>query len=216
MILFVHSKVEITNLAISKTKSDASSFVKYNIEASIDEIENNEEFSVLKYGFVVLSDDKNIRLGIEGLIKLSGKNQEREQLLKVGPDNIPEILHLIYKELFSVVFMITKSVNVPCPPYVISEITPTNSIESEKESSKINEKLKDVFEEDKKDTKSTDAETNLENIYEKISVEELNKEYTRLTEEYSRNPASEVLEKINKISETIAQKNKSQIIESTN
>jgi hypothetical protein len=92
---------------------------KYDVEANIDEVENNEEQSVYKYGFTALSNPKNVRLSIEGIASFSGDSMEREEILNKDENDVPKILTTIYQELFPTFFLLSKTLNVSCPPHQI-------------------------------------------------------------------------------------------------
>src|SRR5207249_2271296 len=59
-------KVDIASLTVSKLKSGMS-FEKYNIDVSIDEVENNETGIRLKYKFILLSTPTNSKISVESL-----------------------------------------------------------------------------------------------------------------------------------------------------
>ena len=138
----MNPKIEITSLSFSKLKNEYS-FSKYNIEASIDEAENREYEVVLKYKLVFLSNPTNTKINVEGLVTLYGDQAEISSQL--GPDekNIPVILSSIYQEIFPLFFIVSKSMQIPCPAYRLSQMTvpsQTDKITSEqvRESNEIN------------------------------------------------------------------------------
>ena len=104
---------------MSKNDQKNTVFHKYDVEASIDEIENTEIDSTFKYGFTILSNPKNVRLSIEGITKMIGDSKERDNILIKDEKNIPKILSIIYQELFPTFFLLSKSLNVSCPPIQI-------------------------------------------------------------------------------------------------
>ena len=114
--------VELTSIAMSKNDPKITKLDKYDVEANIDEIDNSEEQSVFKYGFTALSNPKNVRLAIEGIAKISGDSVERNELLENDENNVPKILTMIYHELFPTFFLLSKSLNVSCPPHTIGEM----------------------------------------------------------------------------------------------
>jgi len=111
--------VELNSISMSKNDPKNTVFHKYDVEASIDEIENGETDSTFKYGFTILSNPKNVRLNIEGIIKTSGESKERDELLDKDENNVPKILSVVYQELFPTFFLLSKSLNVSCPPHHI-------------------------------------------------------------------------------------------------
>ncbi|MFB5610032.1 MAG: hypothetical protein ACE5R5_07780 [Nitrosarchaeum sp.] len=124
-------KVELNSISMSKKDPKDTVFHKYDVEASIDEIENGETDSVFKYGFTILSNPKNVRLNIEGITKMSGDSTERDDILTKDENNVPKILSVIYQELFPTFFLLSKSLNVSCPPHQIGGMGAGNVSESE-------------------------------------------------------------------------------------
>ena len=115
--------VVVNSLVIKKNEEANFNFVKYDIEVSIEEIENKDTKSKLEFVITLLSEPKNVRLSIDGRVEISGNEAERAVFLEKDENNIPQMLHLIYKELFPLFFMLTKSVGVPCPAYRLSQIS---------------------------------------------------------------------------------------------
>ena len=104
---------------MSKNDPKNTTFHKYDVEASIDEIENAETHSAFKYGFTILSNPKNVRLSIDGMTKIIGDSKERDDILAKDENDVPKILSVIYQELFPTFFLLSKSLNVSCPPIQI-------------------------------------------------------------------------------------------------
>jgi len=115
---------------MSKNESVATVITKYDVEAAIDEIENTDEQSVFKYGFTILSDPKNVRLSIDGITKIHGDSIERDDILTKDENEIPKILTAIYQELFPTFFLLSKTLNVSCPPHNIGKMGETLSQET--------------------------------------------------------------------------------------
>jgi len=131
------TKVAINSVSMNKSHTQLSSFKKYNIEAELNEVENKKDLSILEYSFTIISDTKNIRLGIKGTVTISGKFSQIDEFLKKDENNIPKILPLVYQELFPVFFMLSKSLDVQCPPYQLCKLdasTETPEISANNES----------------------------------------------------------------------------------
>ena len=118
---------------MSKNDPKNTVFHKYDVEASIDEIENAETHSTFKYGFTILSNPKNVRLSIDGMTKITGDSKERDDILAKDENNIPKILSVIYQELFPTFFLLSKSLNVSCPPIQIGGMGAGNTSETNDE-----------------------------------------------------------------------------------
>ncbi|MFQ5781591.1 MAG: hypothetical protein ACE5GR_00880 [Nitrosopumilus sp.] len=104
---------------MSKNDPKINKLDKYDVEANIEEIDNSDEQSVFKYGFTALSNPKNVRLSIEGIANIYGDSVEREELLNKDENDVPKILTIIYQELFPTFFLLSKNLNVSCPPHQI-------------------------------------------------------------------------------------------------
>jgi hypothetical protein len=115
-------KIDINSLTFSKLKNEHG-FVKYNIEASLDEIENRDSEVVLKYKLVLLSNPTNAKISIDGLATLCGDQIEISKQLSPDEKNIPVILNLIYQEIFPLFFIMSKSMQIPCPAYRLSQMS---------------------------------------------------------------------------------------------
>lgn len=121
-------KIEINSITFSKLKNELG-YVKYNIEASLDEVENKDSEVMLKYRLLLLSNPTNAKITVDGLATLYGDQAEISKQL--GPDekNIPVILNLIYQEIFPLFFIISKSMQIPCPAYRLSQMSHASQIE---------------------------------------------------------------------------------------
>ncbi len=67
----MNTHIAVSSLAISKN-SNKFDFQKYNIEVSIEEVENRLTSNKLKFGLTLLSIPKNIRISVEGMVEISG------------------------------------------------------------------------------------------------------------------------------------------------
>lgn len=115
----MNAHVELTSIAMSKNDPKITKLDKYDVEANIEEVDNSEDQSVFKYGFTALSNPKNVRLAIEGIARIQGDSDERNEILNKDENDVPKILTMIYHELFPTFFLLSKSLNVSCPPHTI-------------------------------------------------------------------------------------------------
>ncbi len=116
------AQIELNSISMSKNDPKITELDKYDVEANIDEVENTDELSVYKYGFTALSNPKNVRLSIEGIAHIFGDTVERNEILNKDENDIPKILTMIYQELFPTFFLLSKTLNVSCPPHQIGSI----------------------------------------------------------------------------------------------
>jgi len=223
-------KVELDSLTVSKSEADLSSFIKYDIDATLDEVTATEKLSKLKFSFTVLSDPKNIRLVVDGFVTIEGSEHEREKILENDENSIPKILNLIYQDLFATFFMLSKSIQIPCPPHILGKIT-KSSVESSEQ--KVEEtktevamgfgggkqrevtpeevKTEDVTPEVKTEdvtpevkTEDVTPEVKTEDDFENLPYEKLTPLYEKLTKEYSETPTEKLRDDLGKISELLS------------
>ncbi len=121
--------MDLNSISMSKNEPMVTTITKYDVEAAIDEVENGEEESVFKYDFTILSDPKNVRLSIDGTARIHGDQVERDEILNKDENDIPKILTTIYQELFPTFFLLSKTLNVSCPPHTIGKMGETLSRE---------------------------------------------------------------------------------------
>lgn len=119
----MNPKVELTSLSISKLRNDQNSFVKYDIEAALDEVENTETDVKLKYKFVLLSNPTNTKISVEGIATIFSNQSELPKYLDLDEKKIPHIVNIIYQEIFPLFYVVSKSMQIPCPAYKLSEVS---------------------------------------------------------------------------------------------
>jgi len=139
----MNAQVELTSIAMSKNDPKITKLDKYDVEANIEEVDNSEEQSVFKYGFTALSNPKNVRLAIEGIARITGDSVERNEILEKDENDVPKILTMIYHELFPTFFLLSKNLNVSCPPHTIGEMGNAPLSEENEESEVLSDNAPD-------------------------------------------------------------------------
>ena len=198
----------IESFNVNNTAKKKLDFKKYDIDVSLNEIENAGNTCTLKYGFTFSSSPKGIRLTLEGTITINGSPREFENLYQKDAQNMPNILRQSYHEIYPVLFMIAKSMNIPCPPY---EISKTMDASLEKIESQEDETL-DV----KSDTNSHTSEKEESSIYDSMSTEELTKMQIELNKEYSKTSSEELKSKLDSITDILNRKIKESVVSPQN
>lgn len=127
----MNAQIELTSIAMSKNDPKITKLDKYDVEANIEEVDNSDDQSIFKYGFTALSNPKNVRLALEGIAKIQGDAAERNEILEKDENDVPKILTMIYHELFPTFFLLSKTLNVSCPPHTIGEMGSSPAVESE-------------------------------------------------------------------------------------
>ena len=126
----MNPKIEINSLSISKLKNEQISFVKYDIDASIDEIKNTDTEIKLKYRFVLMSNPTNTKINVEGIASIYGEPLEISKHLSASEKNIPMVVNTIYQEIFPLFYIISKSMQIPCPAYKLSQMSASSMPEA--------------------------------------------------------------------------------------
>jgi len=134
-------KVEVHSLSISKSKNEQTVFNKYDIEASLEEIGSTDTQTKVKYTFILLSNPKNTRINVEGQTTIIGNQSETAHYLSQDENNIPRIASIIYQELFPLFYVISKSVEIPCPAFKLSHISAPSQTDVTPQSAQIADTL---------------------------------------------------------------------------
>ena len=165
----MNPKVEINSLVFNKLKTEQNSFTKYDIEAALDELENNETEVKLKFKFALLSNPTNTKIMVEGLATVNGNQSETSKLLSPDEKNIPLVVNMIYQEIFPLIYIISKSMQIPCPAYQLSKISQSQQRVSEATSPATEDKVAEPA-----TSTSTDEPANIAEVQpnEQIEIEQ--------------------------------------------
>ena len=119
----MNPEIRINTMSISKLGNNCDSFNKYDIEAALEEIENTETETKVKYEFTLLSNPKNTRINVDGVAIMRGTKSEMSQFLEQDTNHIPRILYSIYQELFPLLYTNSLAMQIPCPSYKLAQIS---------------------------------------------------------------------------------------------
>lgn len=119
----MNPEIRISTISISKLGNTNESFNKYDIEVNLEEVENTETETKVKYEFTLLSNPKNTRISVEGLALIHGNSSDVSQYLEQDKNHIPRILHSIYQELFPLLYTNSLAMQIPCPAYKLAQIS---------------------------------------------------------------------------------------------
>jgi len=169
-LLILKAQIELNSISMSKNDPKITKLDKYDVEANIDEVENTDEQSVYKYGFTALSNPKNVRLSIEGIARIFGDPMERNEILEKDESDVPKILTMIYQELFPTFFLLSKTLNVSCPPHQIGAMGDGQIDEKDIEASE-NETSETESPQETPIESEAESETNVENDSEETPIE---------------------------------------------
>jgi hypothetical protein len=136
----MNHEIEVSNLMFNKTSNEEIIFKKYDINVDLEEESSNEEKTVLKYSLDLTSNPKNSVINISGNTTLSGEQSEIEEFLKQENEKTPEVVSLIYQELFPLMYIISKNMKIPSPAHTISQNNIEKAIQQTEKQDSINEK----------------------------------------------------------------------------
>ena len=117
----MNHEIEVSNLMFNKTSNEEINFKKYDINVDLEEESSNDQKTVLKYSLDLTSNPKNSVINISGNTTLSGEQSEIEEFLKQENEKTPEVVSLIYQELFPLMYIISKNMKIPSPAHTISQ-----------------------------------------------------------------------------------------------
>ncbi|NIP61372.1 MAG: hypothetical protein GWN01_14100 [Nitrosopumilaceae archaeon] len=206
--------LDITTFNVNNSDKENKDFKKYEIDVSLNELKNTENECNLKYGYTFMSAPKGINLSIEGTIDVKGNSSEIESLYKKDEQNIPQILRLSYHELYPALFMITKSMKIPCPPYEISktmelDTKPDNDNDTYNESTS-----KDSMENNNEQTANEEKQENEK--LDSMTVDELRKLKTDLEKQTAEKPSDEIQKRIDTVNEALNKNTSGSVAEPQN
>lgn len=154
----MNPEIRVNTISISKLGNTNESFNKYDIEVSLEEIENTETETKIKYEITLLSNPKNIRISLDGVSFIRGSSSEMSQFLEQDENHIPRILHSIYQELFPLLYTNSLAMQIPCPSYKLAQISSpiqTTATRMEENISNTNNTTDDLL---------TETEVNVNNV----------------------------------------------------
>jgi methylase of polypeptide subunit release factors len=126
----MNHEVEVSNLMFNKASEEKIDFKKYDISVDLEEELSTDQKTVLKYSLDLTSNPKNSVINISGNAILNGEQEEIEEMLKQDNENTPQVVSLIYQELFPLMYIISKNMKIPSPAHTISHNNVTEHTES--------------------------------------------------------------------------------------
>ncbi len=158
--------IEVSNLMFNKTSEDQIDFKKYDINVELEEESSNDQKTVLKYSLDLTSNPKNAVINISGNTTLSGEQSEIEEYLKQENEKTPEVVSLIYQELFPLMYIISKNMKIPSPAHTISQNNVGEFEEPIKKLETVNEKPLETKLDDSKGVAETQTNDSNEDVNE--------------------------------------------------
>ena len=108
----------------SKLDEHANSFkpVKFNISTTLEEIDRGVNKVALKFIFTIVTQPRVVKYQVEGRTEIEGQLEHIKKALTPHPStNVPLVLYDIYQQLYSPLFVLSKTLDTPCSsPELIS------------------------------------------------------------------------------------------------
>jgi len=109
---------KIRNVEVKKMddKADHNTPVIFDFGANLEEADRSSEGVVLNFKMTMDTEPAIARFIVEGTAKISGEESEIEKLLSADPQtNVPFVFTRIYQTVYSVIFMLAGTVDIPYP-----------------------------------------------------------------------------------------------------
>ena len=108
----------IRNVAVQKLddKSNHNTPVIFDFGANLEEADRSNESVTLNFRMTMDTEPSIAKFVIEGNATINGEESEIEKLLSADPEtNVPYVFTRIYQTVYSVIFMLAGTIDVPYP-----------------------------------------------------------------------------------------------------
>ncbi len=90
--------------------------VKFNISANLEEAERGVNRVLLKFVFTIVTDPRVVKYQVEGRAEMEGQVENIKKALKPHPSTrVPIVLYDIYQQVYGSIFVLSKTIDAPCP-----------------------------------------------------------------------------------------------------
>jgi hypothetical protein len=114
----IEVNTKIRNVTSLKTdeKADHNTPVVFNFAVNMDEAERGSDFVKLNFQMVMDTEPAIAKFSVEGVAIVTGDPAEVEKILSPDPQtNVPQVFTRIYQQVYSVIFMLAGTIDVPYP-----------------------------------------------------------------------------------------------------
>ena len=199
--------LDIGSFNVNNSAKDNPDFKKYDIDVSLNEVTSGENSCQLQYGYTFSSSPKGIHFSLEGMIDVSGNPGELESIYEKDEQDIPNILRLSYQELYPVLFMVTKSMKIPCPPYEISKTMDLSQEHPDENTEPLKRSIEPKIPPETVDVKPDESENESEpNKLDSMSTEELTQLQIELSNKNTETPSKELEQELDTVSKILNKK----------
>ena len=109
---------KIRSVAVQKLdeKSNHNTPVIFDFGANLEEADRTNESVALNFKMTMDTEPAIAKFAVEGTAVVSGEESEIEKLLSADPEtNVPYVFTRIYQSVYSVIFMLAGTIDVPYP-----------------------------------------------------------------------------------------------------
>jgi hypothetical protein len=112
----VITKIRNVNVQKMDDKADHNTPVIFDFGANLEEVDRSSDGVVLNFKMTMDTEPVIAKFIVEGTATISGEESEIEKLLSADPQtNVPFVFTRIYQTVYSVIFMLAGTVDVPYP-----------------------------------------------------------------------------------------------------
>ena len=108
----------IRNVAVQKldAKSDHNTPVIFDFGANLEESERASDSVTLNFRMTMETEPSIAKFVVEGNATINSEESEIEKLLSADPEtNVPHVFTRFYQTVYSVIFMLAGTIDVPYP-----------------------------------------------------------------------------------------------------
>lgn len=109
---------KIRNVTSLKSDENANhnTPVVFNFAVNMDEAERSPDSVKLNFQMVMDTEPAIAKFTVEGVAAITGDSGEIEKILSADPQtNVPQVFTRIYQQVYSVIFMLAGTLDVPYP-----------------------------------------------------------------------------------------------------
>ena len=112
----VNTKIRAVSVQKIDEKATHNTPVVFNFGVNMEEAERKNDSVMLGFHMTMGTEPSIVKFVIEGTASVLGDSAQIEQALAADPQtNVPEVFTRIYQEVYSVVFMLAGTIDVPYP-----------------------------------------------------------------------------------------------------
>jgi hypothetical protein len=112
----VITKIRNVSSLKSDEKATHSTPVVFSFSVNMEEVDRSSESVKLNFQMVMDTEPSIAKFSIDGTAIVTGESAEIEKILAADPQtNVPQIFTRIYQQVYSVLFLLAGTIDVPYP-----------------------------------------------------------------------------------------------------